>query len=82
MNPSRNRIVNPKIVKVVAAIVVGLSVGTLIPPEPVTLPVVGPASGIAVGGIGLVLGAVLYLWIPKRVSGSGSGCGCSGDCDC
>lgn len=60
--------------KLVAAIIVGLSIGTLVSPEPVTFPVVGTVSGIIVGAIGLVTGAVLYTQIP--------GCGCSGDCGC
>lgn len=80
MNLRRSTFVSPKIVKVVAAIVVGLSIGTLVPPDAVLLPVVGPMSGIVVGGIGLITGTVLYLWVPALVSPSA--CGCTGDCGC
>ena len=80
MTLRRKGFVNPRIVKVVAAIVVGLSIGTLVPPEPVVVPVVGTVSGIVVGGVGLVTGTALYLWVPGLVGTSE--CGCSGDCEC
>lgn len=79
MSTGRVRAVNPKFVKVVAAVVVGLSLGTLVPPDPVTLPGVGTVSGILVGSAGLGSGAILYLWLPRVV---GTDCGCSGDCSC
>ncbi len=80
MNVRQNAVVSPKLVKVVAAIIVGLSIGALVPPDAILLPVVGPVSGIIVGGIGLVTGALLYLWVPNLVHQSG--CGCAGDCGC
>lgn len=80
MERFRRAVASPRAVKMVAAVIVGLSVGTLVPPEPVTVPTVGPVSGILVGGIGLVVGGVLYLRGP-RVVGSPE-CGCSGDCGC
>lgn len=80
MSVSRETLANPRAVKVVAAVVLGLSLGTLVPPEPVTLPAVGTVPGVAAGGIGLAVGAVLYLWVPGWLGASG--CGCDGDCDC
>ncbi len=64
----------------IAGVVVGLSVGTLVPPEPVSVPAVGTVSGIAVGGLGLVAGAILFLRGPDAIGASD--CGCSGDCGC
>lgn len=64
----------------VAGLLVGLGVGALVPPEPVTVPAVGPMPGIAVGSLGLVVGGALYLRGPSIVGASG--CGCSGDCGC
>lgn len=58
--------------KLVAAIIAGLGIGTLVSPEPVTVSVIGTVSGVIVGAIGPVAGGVLYTQI--------SGCGCSGDC--
>lgn len=66
-----------KVTKVFAAVLVGLAVGSMVPPEPVVLPVVGSVSSLVVGGVGVAVGALVYA----RVPGS-SGCGCSGDCDC
>lgn len=76
-NWNRNGFELRKLGKILAAVVVGLSIGTLLPPDPVVLPVVGSVSGVLVGGIGLVVGGVLYA----QLSGT-SDCGCSGDCDC
>lgn len=64
--------------KVVAAVVIGLSIGTLVPPEPVALPMVGSVSGIVAGFAGLVVGGGLY-GLARR---SASGCGCDGECRC
>lgn len=58
----------------------GLSVGTLVAPEPVSMPAVGTVSGIAVGGLGLVAGAMLFLRGPDAIGASE--CGCSGECGC
>lgn len=80
MHFSRNRLVGPRTVKVVAAVVVGLSVGTLLPPDAVAVPLVGTVSGVVVGGVGLATGAGLYLWVPGLLAGPD--CGCSGDCGC
>jgi hypothetical protein len=79
MSEYRNALRSPKLVKMVAAVVVGLSIGTLLPPEPVAVPGVGPVPGLAVGGVGLLAGAVLYLKGPALV---GTGCGCATDCGC
>ena len=80
MNRIRQAVASAKAVKLVAGVVVGLSVGTLVAPEPVTIPAVGLVSGVAVGGLGLVVGAALYRQGPAVVGASE--CGCSGDCGC
>lgn len=61
MNLRHTGNVNPKLVKVVAAVIMGLSIGTLIPPEPVIVPAIGVVPGLVAGSIGFVTGAVLYL---------------------
>jgi hypothetical protein len=64
-------------VKLLAAVVVGFSVGTLLSFDPVTLPFLGTTSGLLVGGVGLVVGGGLFLRARKS-----AGCDCSGDCRC
>lgn len=61
--------------KLIAGLVLGLSLGTLVQPDPMTVPAVGAVPSAVVGGLGLVVGAVLYTQIP-------SGCDCGGDCGC
>lgn len=74
MESIRERVNGPTVGKLLAAVVVGFSVGTLLSPEPLTVPLVGTVPGVAVGGVGLVAGGLLYTQIPS--------CGCSGDCGC
>lgn len=64
--------------KVLAGIVMGLSIGTLLPPEPVSLPAIGSVSGVLVGIAGLLVGTGLFLLIQRSSSacGCGEGCGC------
>lgn len=80
MNTVQVRAVSPRIIKIVAAIIVGLSVGTALPPDPVNLPFVGTTPGLLVGIFGIITGAVLYLWVPNLVNTSA--CRCIGDCGC
>lgn len=76
----RRTALTPKIVKVAAAVLVGLNVGTLVPPSPVTLPVAGEVSGVLVGATGLATGAALYRFGPGLLGSTD--CGCAGDCGC
>lgn len=62
-----------------AAVVVGLGLGTLVPPDPVSVPLVGRVPGVVAGGVGLVTGGGAFALLKRS---SGSGCGCSGDCEC
>ncbi|WP_436906805.1 hypothetical protein [Halosimplex marinum] len=78
MNLSRSAVVPARVGLFVAAVFVGIGIGTLVPPDPVTVPGVGSVSGLLVGGGALVAGGGLYA-ATKR---SSSGCGCGGDCDC
>ena len=80
MGRIRRAVASRRAIKLVAGVVVGVSIGTSVPPEPVSLPAVGAVSGVAVGGLGLVAGAVLYLRGPDALTSSD--CGCSGDCGC
>ena len=66
----------PWVGKFLAAVVVGLGIGTLVPPEPVSVPAVGTVSGLLVGSGAIAVGGGLYLWI-RRSTG---GCGCGGSC--
>ena len=74
MESIRTRANAPAVGKLLAAALVGLGVGTLLSPAPVAVPLVGTVPGVAVGGVGLVTGGLLYAQMPS--------CGCSGDCDC
>jgi hypothetical protein len=69
-----------KAVKLFAAAVVGLSLGTLVPPDPLALPAAGTVPALPVGVAGLAVGTALYVRGPALVGASG--CGCGGDCDC
>lgn len=80
MNIRRRTVFGPKLVKIVAAVLIGLSIGTAIPPSTIYLSGVGSMPSVVVGGIGLVSGVVAYQWGPN-ILGS-SDCGCSGDCGC
>lgn len=80
MNLRQSALLGPKVVKIVTAVIVGFSLGTAVPPKSVTPPVVGPVSGIAVGGFGLLVGAVLHLRVPPMVGASD--CGCGEECGC
>lgn len=80
MNVSEQTIVSPKVVKFVAAVVIGLSVGTMLSPEPMALPAVGQVPSVAVGAIGLVLGSLLFSEVPRHLQSTG--CGCGDDCGC
>ncbi|WP_126662168.1 hypothetical protein [Haloterrigena salifodinae] len=64
--------------KFLAAVVVGLGIGTLVSPEPVAVPVVGTVSRLLVGSGAVVVGSGLYLWIRRSTGGRGCGdsCGC------
>lgn len=77
MNVARHTLDRSKVVKFLAAVVMGFSVGSVLSPDQVALPVVGATSSVAVGGVGLVVGALLYARAPGN-----STCGCSADCDC
>lgn len=63
--------------KFLAAALVGIGIGTMVPPEPMAVPGLGSISSLLVGGAGVVAGTGLYTRIP-----SSSECGCSGDCTC
>lgn len=78
----RERFSSQMIVKIFASIIIGLSIGYMITPELMTLPFLGSVSSIAVGGVGLVIGAVLYQKGPEFVGSGSSDCGCSGECGC
>lgn len=80
MNVGRSELASPKLIKVVAAVVVGLGAGALLPPDPVTLPVVGTVPGVVAGAVGVAVGGALYRWGPGVLATPD--CGCAGDCDC
>jgi hypothetical protein len=81
MDLKANRIIDPRVVKASAAVIIGLSIGMLVPPDPVSMPSLGPISGLIAGGLGLLIGGLLYYQVPRWMT-SRSGCGCGKDCGC
>ena len=69
----RKRLTAPTTGKLLA-VVVGFSVGTLLSPEPLAVPLVGTVPGVVAVAVGLAGGGLLYARMP--------GCGCSGGCGC
>ncbi|MFB6152633.1 MAG: hypothetical protein ABEJ27_00125 [Halodesulfurarchaeum sp.] len=69
-----------KAVQVGAAVILGVSIGTLLRAETVLVPSVGAVPGLLAGAVGLLVGAGLYHWGPTYLATTG--CGCAGDCDC
>jgi hypothetical protein len=72
MESVRKRLNSPTIGKFLAAVVVGFSVGTLLSPEPLAVPLVGTVPGVVAVAVGLAGGGPLYARMP--------GCSCSGGC--
>ncbi len=72
--------VSPRAVKLFAAIIMGLSIGGLLPPDPTLLQSLGTAPGVLVGAMGVVGGGLIYTQVPRQLSSSG--CGCGESCDC
>lgn len=62
----------------VAAVTMGLGIGTLTSPGSTAVPVAGTVPDPLVGGVALVAGGALYLAVRR----SGEGCDCGGACDC
>ncbi|PSQ25403.1 hypothetical protein BRD03_14350 [Halobacteriales archaeon QS_9_68_17] len=71
MGSVRKRLTAPTTGKLLA-VVVGFSVGTLLSPEPLTVPLVGTVPGVVAVAAGLAGGGLLYARMPGR--------GCSRDC--
>lgn len=80
MNLSQQPVINPKLVKILAAIIVGVSISTLLSWTPVSVPGVGLVPGYLLGGVGLIAGGAIYQWVPPLMGTSG--CGCEGNCGC
>ncbi len=64
----------------IAAVFVGLGIGSLVPPDPVTLPAFGTVPGVLIGAGALAIGGGLYFGL-RRLSDS-KACGCVGPCSC
>lgn len=75
--PAPARVGPWRIAKLLGAVLVGFSVGTLLSFEPVALPVVGSVPALLAGGVGILVGGGIFLRARKS-----SDCGCSGDCGC
>jgi len=60
----------------VAAVFLGLSVGALVSPDPMSVPGVDSVPGVAVAAVGGALGVLLYRYAPS------ADCGCGDDCSC
>ncbi len=80
MSLNQQTIASPKVVKMVAAVVLGLGIGTIIGAEPVTIPGIGAVSGLLAGGLAVLVGGALYVKGPNHVQSED--CGCGDDCGC
>jgi|GEM_PF-5442075 len=80
MNALTRSPVSPKMVKVGAAVIIGVSLGTVLGGETVLVPGIGAVPGVVGGGVGALAGAALYRWGPPVVGGGT--CDCTGDCGC
>jgi hypothetical protein len=82
MNANLDDIPVTKGVKMAAAVVVGLGIGTALNGT-VAVPGLGAVPGLAIGAVGVLAGGVLYTQAPTIAPGStAAGCGCEGDCGC
>lgn len=72
--------VSPRAVKLAAAVVIGLSLGGVVPPNPSLLEWLGPVPGVFAGALGAGLGAIVYTQVPRRLTATE--CGCVDDCGC
>lgn len=80
MRIRRTATVSPRAVKLAAAVVIGLSLGGLVPPNPSLLQWLGPVTGAIAGGLGAGLGVLVYTRVPRRLAAVD--CGCGDDCGC
>ena len=80
MNIRQSNLVNPKLVKILAAVVIGLSVGAVVPPNPAAINAIGTIPGVLLAGTGVIVGAVIYVKVPD-LAGAKS-CGCTDECSC
>lgn len=80
MNVRKNGLVSPKLIKVLAAVVIGLSVGAVLPPNPAAIDAIGTIPGVLVSGAGVIGGAIIYVKAPDLVGAKS--CGCTGECGC
>lgn len=78
MNWSARAVQPRKVAMFLAAAFVGLGIGTLGKAGAVTLPLIGTAPSLVVGGAALVVGAGTFTALKQ----TGSGCGCGDGCDC
>lgn len=65
---------------ILAAVLIGLGVGSMIPPNPVSIPAVGSVSAFVVGPVAVGLGVGTYLGLRRQ--GAKRSCGCVGSCSC
>ena len=75
-----SRLADAKVVKLAVGLIVGLGLGAMLSPSPVTLPVVGATSTLYVGAVAVIVGGGLYVGLDRR--SSSSDCGCGSDCGC
>lgn len=80
MDVRSHELISPKLVKVLAAVVIGLSIGAVLPPNPFAIDAFGLLPGISLAGAGAAIGTVMYTRLPAVLAPKG--CGCAGDCGC
>lgn len=80
MNIRQSNLVSAKLVKILAAVVIGLSIGAVLPPNPAAINAIGTIPGILFASAGVLVGAVMYFKVPSFVGAKS--CGCTGECGC
>ncbi len=80
MNVRQSNLVTPKLVRILAAMVIGFSIGAVLPPDPAAINALGTLPGVLLAGIGVAVGAVMYVRCPGFLGAKR--CGCTGACSC
>ncbi|WP_232703565.1 hypothetical protein [Halobacterium wangiae] len=80
MNIRQSNLITPKLVRILAAVVIGFSIGAVLPPDPAAINALGTLPGVLLAGTGVIVGVVMYVKVPGLLGAKS--CGCTGECAC